>query len=86
MGSPLISLLSACSRQRLLDALLTDDGLPLPIGLRDLIGAAHLAKGHAADDEDYDARPGAVLSRRLVLVPVAIPSTAGAERRRRDTL
>lgn len=62
-------------------ALLTNDGLPLPIGLCDLIGAAHLAEGHAADDEDYDTRSGAVLSRCLVLVPVAVPSTAGAERK-----
>lgn len=62
-------------------ALLTNDGLPLPIGLCDLIGAAHLAKGHAADDEDNDPRPSAVLSRCLVLVPVAIPSTAEQEDR-----
>lgn len=62
-------------------ALLTNDGLPLPIGLCDLIGAAHLAEGHAANDEDYDTRPGAVLSRCLVLVPVAVPSTAGAGRK-----
>lgn len=33
-------------------ALLTNDGLPLPIGLCDLIGAAHLAEGDPADDED----------------------------------
>lgn len=61
-------------------ALLTNDGLPFPIGLRNLIGAAHLAEGHAADDEDYDTRPGAILSRRLILVPVAVPSTVRAER------
>lgn len=61
-------------------ALLTNDGLPLPIGLCDLIGAAHLTEGHTADDEDHDTWPGAVLSRCLILVPVAIPSTARAER------
>ncbi len=62
-------------------ALLTNDGLPLPIGLCDLIGTAHLAEGHAADDEDHDTWPSAVLSRCLILVPVAVPSTAGAERK-----
>lgn len=58
--------------------LLTNDGLPLPIGLCDLIGTAHLAKGHTADNEDEDAWPSAVLSRSLILVPVSIPSTDGA--------
>lgn len=62
-------------------ALLTNDGFPLPIGLCDLIGAAHLAEGHAADDEDHDTRSGAVLSRCLILVPVAVPSTGRAHRK-----
>lgn len=60
-------------------ALLTNDGFPLPIGLCDLISAAHLAEGRAADDEDHDTRASAILSWSLVLVPVAVPSTAGAE-------
>lgn len=59
---------------RPLPSRLTNQGLPLPIGLCDLVGAAHLAERHAADDEDDDAGPGAVLSRRLVLVPVAVAS------------
>lgn len=62
-------------------SLLTNDGFPLPIGLCDLIGAAHLAEGHAADDEDHDTWSSAVLSRCLILVPVAIPSTARADRK-----
>lgn len=65
-------------------ALLTDDGFPFPIGLCDLIGAAHFTEGHAANDEDHDTRAGAVLSRCLVLVPVAVPSAAGAQRSKRD--
>ena len=56
---------------------LTDDGLPLAVGLRDLVGAAHLAERHAADDEHHDAWPGAVLPGGLVLVPVTVPGTAG---------
>ena len=62
-------------------ALLTNDGFPFPIGLCDLIGAAHLTEGHAADDEDHDTWTGAILSRGLILVPVAVPSTARAERK-----
>ena len=54
---------------------LTNDGLPLPVGLRDLVGRAHLAEGRASDDEDHDARPGAVLAWGLVLVPLAITGT-----------
>lgn len=57
--------------------LLTNDGFPLPIGLCDLIGTAHFAERHAADDEYHDTWPSAVLSGCLVLVPVAVPSTAG---------
>lgn len=56
--------------------ILTDDGLPFAVGLCDLIGAAHLAERHSTDDEDDDTWPSAVLSRGLILVPVAIPSTA----------
>lgn len=67
-------------RPRPLHSLLTNQGLPLPIGLCDLIGAAHLAERNAADDEDDDAGPGAVLSGRLVLVPVAVASAAGTQR------
>lgn len=63
-----------------LSALLTNDGFPFPIGLCDLIGAAHLTEGHASDDKDHDTWTGAVLSRCLILVPVAIPGTARAER------
>lgn len=66
------------AQQRPLVDLLTNDGLPLAIGLRDLVGTAHLAKGHAADNEDEDAWPSAVLSGSLILVPVSIPSTDGA--------
>lgn len=62
-------------------ALLTNDCFPLPVGLRDFVGAAHLAEGHTADDEDHHTRPGAVLSGCLVLVPVAITSTAVQETR-----
>lgn len=61
--------------------LLTDDGFPLPIGLCDLIGAAHLAEGHATDDEDHDTWSGAVLSGCLILVPVAVPSASRAHRK-----
>ncbi len=61
-------------------ALLTSDGLPLPIGLCDLIGAAHLAEGHATNDENYDTWSSAILPRCLILVPVAVPSTARVER------
>ena len=73
---------SSCSRPALSGpgALLTNDGLPLPIGLCDLIGAAHLAEGRAADDEDHDTWAGAVLSRCLVLVPVAVSGTVRAEK------
>ena len=67
-------------------ALLTNDGLPLPIGLCDLIGAAHLAEGHATDDEDHDTWSSAVLSRCLILVPVAVPSTARAESHTRSVI
>lgn len=70
--------ISTC-RPRPLHSLLTNQGLPLPIGLCDLIGAAHLAERHAADDEDDDAGPGAVLPGRLVLVPVAVASAAGTQ-------
>lgn len=58
-----------------------DDGFPLPVGLRHLVGTTHLAEGHAPDDEDHDAWPGAVLPRGLVLVPVTVPGTdsSGAE-------
>lgn len=55
---------------------LTDDGLPFSVGLCDLIGATHLAERHATDDEDNDTWPGAILSRGLILVPVAVSSTA----------
>lgn len=62
-------------------SLLTDDGFPLPIGLCDLIGTAHLTEGHAADYEDHDPWSSAVLSGCLILVPVAIPSTNRADRK-----
>lgn len=75
--------ISTC-RPRPLHSLLTNQGLPLPIGLCDLIGAAHLAERHAADDEDDDAGPGAVLPGRLVLVPVAVASAAGPGRSGQD--
>lgn len=68
-----------CAQVVPLVALLTNDGFPLPIGLCDLIGAAHLAEGHPADNEDHDTWPGAVLSRCLIFVPVAIPSTVRAD-------
>lgn len=55
---------------------LTNDGLPLPVGLRDLVGRAHLAEGRASNDEDHDAWPSAVLAWGLILVPVAITGTA----------
>lgn len=65
---------------------LTNDGLPLAIGLCDLVGAAHLAEGHPADDEDDNAGASAVLAGGLVLVPVAIPGTAEDQRFTRECL
>lgn len=58
---------------------LTDHSLPLPVGLCDFVGAAHLAEGHASDDEDHQSGTGAVLSGCLVLVPVSISSAATEE-------
>lgn len=59
---------------------LTNKDLPFPIGVCHLISTAHLAKGHASDDEDDEAGSSAVLARSLILVPVAVPGTARAER------
>lgn len=55
---------------------LTDDSLPLAVGLSDLVHAAHLAVSYSTNDEDND--PGARLHLRgsPVLVPVTIASTA----------
>ena len=58
---------------------LTNDGFPLPIGLCDFIGAAHLAEGHSTNDEDHDPWSGAVLARCLVLMPVSVSSTVRKE-------
>lgn len=56
--------------------ILTDDGLPFAVRLCDLISTAHLAERRSTNDEDNDTWPSAVLSRGLILVPVAIPGTA----------
>lgn len=78
--------LSACPLGAPSATRLTNDGFPLPVGLRDLIGAAHFAEGNAANDEDHDTWPSAVLSGRLVLVPVTIPSTVVKENTSRVSL
>ena len=60
---------------------LTNDGLPFAVCLGDLIDAAHLAVGHAPDDEHQHPGARLHLSGALVLVPVSIASTAvGVER------
>lgn len=61
---------------------LTNESLPLPVGLCDLVGAAHLAVRQSADDEDHDAGTSAHFARALVLVPVAIAGTARRKERR----
>lgn len=58
----------------------TNESLPFAIGLRDLVHAAHLAVGHAPDDEDNDPWAIAYLPRALVLVPVAVTGTEHRER------
>ena len=58
---------------------LTDQGLPLAIGLGDLIHAAHLAIRHPSDNEDDDPRPRLNLCGASVLVPVTIASTGWRE-------
>lgn len=58
---------------------LTDQGLPLAIGLGDLIHAAHLAVRHPTYDKDNDPGPRLHLCGAPVLVPVTIASTATCE-------
>lgn len=53
---------------------LTNQCLPLPIGLGDLIHAAHLTVCHAPNDENNDPGPCLYLGGAPVLVPVAIAS------------
>ena len=65
-----------CIYHSMLCCELTNQGLPFAIGLCDLIDAAHLAVGHASDDEDDDARACFHLRRALVLVPVTVAGTA----------
>ena len=63
------------SSVKLLSSELTDQGLPLAIGLGDLVHTAHLAVRHPPDDEDNDPGPRLHLSGASVLVPVTIAST-----------
>lgn len=58
---------------------LTYEDLPLPAGLRHLVGTPHLAQAHAPQDENDDAGPAPVLSGGLVLVPVSVASTKSRE-------
>ena len=68
-------------RQNMTDLLflcseLTDQRLPLAIGLGDLIPAAHLAVRHPTDNKYDDPWPRLHLCGAPVLVPVTIASTA----------
>lgn len=60
---------------------LTYEHLPLPAGLRHLVGTAHLVQAHTPQDEDDDAGATPVLPRSLVLVPVPIASAAYRKKR-----
>lgn len=54
---------------------LTNQGLPLAIGLGDLIHTTHLAVCNSSDNEDDDPGPCLYLCGASVLVPVTIAST-----------
>lgn len=58
---------------------LTDQGLPLAVGLGNLIHTAHLTERHPADNKDDDPGPSLYLCGAPVLVPVTVASTARCE-------
>lgn len=66
----------ACTDTLTLCGELTNQGLPLAIGLGDLIDTAHLTVRHPSNYKDNDPGPRLDLGGAPVLVPVAIASTA----------